>query len=119
MSNGKTVLTLLAGIGAGVALGYWFASERNDKLRKKISSALNDMGDDLKEKLMNEFTGLKEKASELNEKGATLKDKIMYAVKDMKEDGKQKVLDFIEKIRSERTETVKTNHDPKQTVNQS
>ena len=115
MNNGKTVLTLLAGIGAGVALGYWFASERNDKLRKKISNALNEVGDDIKEKLMNEFTELKEKAFELKDRGATMKDKIMYAVKDMKEEGKQKVLDFIERTH---TESNKLNHEAKQAVKQ-
>ena len=115
MSNGKTVLALLAGVGAGVALGYWFASERNDKLRKKISSALNNVGDDIKEQLMTEFAELKEKASELKDKGATMKDKIMYAVKDMKEEGKQKVLDFIERTHIEGN---KLNHEAKQAVKQ-
>lgn len=37
MSNKTTVFAVLAGIGAGAALGYWFASEKNDKLRKKLA----------------------------------------------------------------------------------
>jgi len=115
MSNGKTVLALLAGVGAGVALGYWFASERNDKLRKKISNALNNVSDEIQEKLMNEFAELKEKAFELKDKGATMRDKIMYGVKDMKEEGRQKVLDFIERTHGEAN---KLNHDARQTVKQ-
>ncbi len=115
MSNGKTVLALLAGVGAGVALGYWFASERNDKLRKKIGNALSNVSEEIQEKLMNEFAELKERASELKDKGASMKDRIMYALKDMKEEGKQKVLDFIEKTHGEAN---KLNHDAKQTVKQ-
>ncbi len=115
MNTGKTVLALLAGIGAGVALGYWFASERNDELRKKIGKALNDVGDDIKEKLMNEFEELKTRAEDIKDKGASMKDRIMYALKDMKEDGKQKVLDFIDKTRSESN---KVTNDAKQTVKQ-
>ena len=58
MSNKTTVFAVLAGIGAGAALGYWFASEKNDKLRKKISKALNSVSDDIKENLINEFDEL-------------------------------------------------------------
>ncbi len=115
MSNGKTVLALLAGVGAGVALGYWFASERNDKLRKKIGSALNNVSDEIQERLMNEFAELKQRGSELKDKSATMKDKIMYALKDMKEEGKQKVLDFIDRTHGDAN---KLNHDVKQTVKQ-
>lgn len=37
MSNKTTMFAVLAGLGAGAALGYWFASEKNDKLRKKLA----------------------------------------------------------------------------------
>lgn len=39
MSNKTTMFAVLAGLGAGAALGYWFASEKNDKLRKNWQSA--------------------------------------------------------------------------------
>ena len=115
MNTGKTVLALLAGVGAGVALGYWFASERNDELRKKIGKALNDVGDDIKERIMNEFQELRTKADEIKDKGVSLKERIMYALKDMKEEGRQKVLDFIDKTHNE---SDKIHADAKQTVKQ-
>ena len=59
MSNKTTVFAVLAGIGAGAALGYWFASEKNDKLRKKISKALDNLNlinlDDLVQKRYDKF----------------------------------------------------------------
>ena len=101
MSNKTTVFAVLAGIGAGAALGYWFASEKNDKLRKKISKALNSVSDDIKEKLINEFDELRSKADEFKGKGITLKDQILQSVADMKEEGTQKVLDSIDKTHAE------------------
>ncbi len=115
MNSSKTVMAVLAGLGAGVALGYWFASERNDKLRKKISKALSNVSDDIMEKVMNEFEDLKVKGAELKEKGATMKDKIMYALSDMKEEAKQHVYDFIEKTQRE---TNKVQNDAKNAVKQ-
>jgi len=101
MSNKTTMFAVLAGLGAGAALGYWFASEKNDKLRKKIGKALNSVSDDIKEKIINEFDELKSKAAEFKGKGISLKDQILQSLGDMKEDGKQKVLDFIDKTQSE------------------
>lgn len=51
MSNKTTVFAVLAGIGAGAALGYWFASEKW-QIEKKISKALNSVSDDIKENLL-------------------------------------------------------------------
>lgn len=101
MSNKTTMFAVLAGLGAGAALGYWFASEKNDKLRKKIGKALNSVSDDIKEKIINEFDELKSKAAEFKGKGISLKDQILQSLGDMKEDGKQKVLDFIDKTQHE------------------
>lgn len=101
MKSGKTVMAVLAGVGAGVALGYWFASERNDKLRKKIRKALTNASEDVMTKVMNEFEEIKTKGAELKEKGVTMKDKIMYALSNMKEDAKQRVHDFIESTQKE------------------
>lgn len=115
MDNGKTVMAVLAGVGAGVALGYWFASERNDKLRKKISKALNNVSEDIMSKVMNEFEEIKSKGAELKEKGATMKDKILYAISDMKEEAKQHVYDFIERTQKE---TNKVQNDAKNAVKQ-
>lgn len=96
MKSGKTALILLAGVGAGVAIGYFLSSEKSRKLRKKITNTLNEVSDDVRQKLLDEFAELKEKASDLKDKGASLKDKIAYAMKDLKDDAKQRILDFIE-----------------------
>lgn len=96
MKSGKTALILLAGVGAGVAIGYFLSSEKSRKLRKKITDTLNEVSDDVRQKLLDEFAELKEKASDLKDKGASLKDKIAYAMKDLKDDAKQRILDFIE-----------------------
>lgn len=115
MDTGRTVLAVLAGVGAGVALGFWFASEKNAKLRKKISKSLDSAGDDIKAKVFEEFKELKSKAFEMKDSGASMKDKILYAVKDMKEESKQKVLDFIEKAKAE---SIKLQSDAKKVFSQ-
>ncbi len=97
MKSGKTALILLAGVGAGVAIGYFLSSEKSRKLRKKITDTLNEVSDDVRQKLLDEFAELKSKVSDLKDKGASLKDKIAYAMRDMKDDAKQRILDFIEK----------------------
>jgi len=108
MSNKTTMFAVLAGLGAGAALGYWFASEKNDKLRKKIGKALNSVSDEIKEKIINEFDELKMRAGEYKGKGITLKDQIMESLSGMKEDGKQKVYDFIGKTQSESNKIYET-----------
>lgn len=119
MSNKTTIFAVLAGLGAGAALGYWFASEKNDKLRKKIGKALNSVSDEIKEKLINEFDEIKMKAGDLKSKGANLKDQIMHSLTDMKEDSKQKVMDFIDKTHAEASREVNKAHDnSKQAVKQ-
>ncbi len=115
MNNKTTVLALLAGIGAGAALGYWFASEKNDKLRKQISKALNEVSDDIKESIINEFDELRSKADEMKGKGISLKDSIMHALTDMKDEGKQKVLDAIDRTQRESN---KIHENGKHAVNQ-
>ena len=101
MSNKTTVFAVLAGIGAGAALGYWFASEKNDKLRKKISKALNSVSVDCKKKLINEFDELRMKANDFKGKGITLKDKFLKSVANMKEEGNQKVWALVTKTHAE------------------
>lgn len=101
MKSGKTALILLAGIGAGVAIGYFMSSEKSRKLRKKITDTLNEVSDDVRQKLLDEFSELKTKVSDLKDKGASLKDKIAYAVKDLKDDAKQRILSFIENYQEE------------------
>lgn len=101
MNNKTTILALLAGIGAGAALGFWFASEKNDKLRKQIGKALNDVSDDIKESIVNEFDELRSKAAGWKGKGLSLKENIMHAIADMKDENKQKVLDALERTQRE------------------
>ncbi len=96
MKMNKNAMVLLAGVGAGVALGYWLSSEKGRKMRKKISTALNEATDEFRQKLLDEFTELKTKVGEIKDKGASLKDKITIAMKDLKEETKQKILDYID-----------------------
>jgi len=98
MKTGKTALVILAGVGAGVAIGYWLSSEKSRKLRKKITETLETVSDDIRQRLLDEFAELKTKAGEIKDKGATMKDKIALAVKDLKDETKQRILDFIDGI---------------------
>jgi len=101
MKSGKTALIILAGVGAGVAIGYWLSSEKSRKLRKKISSTLNEISDDIRQKVLDEFAELKSKAAEMKEKGVSLKDKVAYAIRDLKDETREKILDFIDSLRYE------------------
>ena len=96
MKMNKTALTLLAGLGAGVAIGLWLSTENSRKFRKKITTSLNDLSDDLRQKLVDQFAELKTKVGEIKDKGITLKEKVALAVKDLKEETKQKIMDYID-----------------------
>lgn len=62
--NSKVVIALLAGLAAGAALGLLFAPEKGSDTRDKLSQALKDFGDSIRDKAAEEIdnlTGLKDK----------------------------------------------------------
>lgn len=51
MTNGKVVLSVLAGVAVGAILGILFAPDKGSETRKKIVGKGHKMTEDVKEKL--------------------------------------------------------------------
>jgi len=68
--NSKVVVGLLAGLAAGVALGLLFAPDKGSETRDKLSQALKDFGDSIKDKAADEINNL-----------TSLKDKVVDSIK--------------------------------------
>lgn len=58
--NSKVVVALLAGIAAGAALGILFAPERGTETRDKLTDALKNLGDSIKDSAAEEIDKLTE-----------------------------------------------------------
>jgi len=76
MSTGKVLLGLVAGLGAGAALGILFAPEKGSTTRKQISKKGEDLLDNLKTKfedflytVINEMEDAKSEAEIMFDKG--------------------------------------------------
>lgn len=48
-TNSKIVVALLTGVAVGAVLGVLFAPESGSETRERLSNALNDLGDSIKD----------------------------------------------------------------------
>ncbi len=59
--NNKVILGVLAGLAAGVAIGFLLAPEKGSEIREKINDALKTVGDDIQKKVSEQLDHLKVK----------------------------------------------------------
>ncbi|MXV14134.1 YtxH domain-containing protein [Hufsiella ginkgonis] len=58
--NTKVIVALLAGLAAGAALGILFAPDKGTETRDKLSDALKNLGDSIKDRAAEEIDHLAE-----------------------------------------------------------
>lgn len=83
--NTKIIVALLAGLAAGAALGILFAPEKGDETRDKLSEALKNLGDSIKETAVAEIDNL-----------MGLKDKVVDNIKTKMKGAEQEYQDDLE-----------------------
>jgi gas vesicle protein len=85
--NNKTVIALLAGLAAGVALGILFAPEKGAETRDKLSESLKNLGDSIKEKAAEEIDNL-----------TSIKDKFVSKIKSKISESESEIIDEMESV---------------------
>jgi gas vesicle protein len=85
--NNKTVIALLAGLAAGVALGILFAPEKGAETRDKLSESLKNLGDSIKEKAAEEIDNL-----------TSFKDKVVNKIKSKISESESEIIDEMESV---------------------
>lgn len=63
--TGKVLVSLLVGALAGAALGVLFAPYKGSKTRKRLIGSAKGLADDVKQRVKEEVSALRAKASEL------------------------------------------------------
>ncbi len=63
--NGKLVLSVLAGLAAGAALGILFAPDKGSRTRRKLANRANEYTDELSDQLSDIGEGLNSKLGNL------------------------------------------------------
>ena len=58
--NTKVLAAMLAGLAAGVAIGILFAPDKGSETRDKLTDALKNLGDSIKDRVADEISNLSE-----------------------------------------------------------
>ncbi|RZK70404.1 YtxH domain-containing protein [Pedobacter aquatilis] len=98
--NSKTVVALLAGFAAGVALGVLFAPDRGEETVDKLSRSLSDLKDRVLERAKDELERLVDMGKEYGSKSAdsyqSAKEELKEKAGSVKQEVKDSVIDSIE-----------------------
>ena len=70
--NTKVLAAMLVGLAAGVAIGILFAPDKGSETRDKLTDALKNLGDSIKDRMADEIGNLSE-----------VKDKVVDEIKSM------------------------------------
>lgn len=90
MNTGKTLLSVLAGIAVGAALGILFAPDKGVNTRKKISKKRDEYTDELEEKFDEFMDTITEKFEDVKDKASSIAQKAKMKVEEMAEKAKIK-----------------------------
>lgn len=63
--RGKLIVSVLAGVLAGAALGVLFAPNKGRKTRKRLLNNVKELAEDVKQKVKEEVNSLRTKVGEL------------------------------------------------------
>ncbi|HUR12064.1 MAG TPA: YtxH domain-containing protein [Flavitalea sp.] len=86
-STSKVIISALAGVAAGLAIGLLFAPEKGEETRKKIGEKYSDLTDTWKEKFNDLVRGVKDEYDAAKDK-AGIGDKAPKGAPSMKNESK-------------------------------
>lgn len=81
MNSGKVILSALAGVAIGAALGILFAPDKGTATRHKISKKKNDITDELERKFNAFVDSFSRKFENLHDEAHEMADEVKYKAK--------------------------------------
>ena len=87
-STSKVIISALAGVAAGLAIGLLFAPEKGADTRQKIGEKYNDLTDSWKEKFNELVRGVKDEYDAVKDKATGMADKASKGAASMKNESK-------------------------------
>lgn len=86
MKSGKVLLSVLAGVATGTALGVLFAPDKGSSTRKKISNRTNQYANEIKDKSNAFANGVSQKFQAVKDEGSRIVDNFKHKTKETEAD---------------------------------
>lgn len=97
--NGKALSALLLGVAAGAVLGLLMAPDKGNNTRKKIQDGVEDLVDQLTDKINEGKEALNNLKSKAMSSASDLKDKAMSKAEQFKADADEEVNGMKQKVK--------------------